>query len=529
MTAKPSAKEWIAAGLLVAVLLVFHWVTLPDGHSWGGDFAMYMAHADNMTGGKAYTDTGYVFNPYHPRVGPRNYPPGFPMMLALPYAVHGDFDFREHVTAGVEALKRWVVLLFAAFLLVLYPYCRGRLSPLGAGVVVAAVGLNPYLWQLKGSLASEVPFFLFLYLGLWLAEKIPGERREGNIDIVLGVAAGLALYMAYATRSVGLVFIPAVLLHDVWRFRRLRRGSLVLLAVAIPLMVFQNISLDILADYGDAVGGAMKESQGPVAKAIGMAKNALSNVGRFPLVFSWSWGGGLPGAMDKGITGILYLTAFIGGWHLLRERIGLSEIFALGYVSALALLPFGGDTRRLVPVLPIFLIFVARSYFDGPLTEDAPPKRRGAKVMAMVLGLLLLTAYVGAYQKFDIGGELEDGVHRADAQEMFSAVKELSEDSICLFFKPRVLAYYTERGSVGFQVGGDTPEQLLGFVEELGVTHVVAGPGDEANAPLRFFASTYPERLYETWSNNRFTIYGVVDETMEAAEDAPGSAALESE
>ncbi len=371
-------KEWIAAAGLALVLLVFHWATLPDGHSWGGDFAMYMAHADNLTSDKAYTDTGYVFNPYHPRVGPRNYPPGFPLTLALPYAVHG-IDFRSEIVPGIEALKRWVVLMFAAFLLVLYPYCRERLTAWGAAAVVLAVGLNPYLWQLKGSLASEVPFFLFLYLGLWLAERIPDERGEGMRDVAFGAAAGLALYLAYATRSVGLVFIPAVLLHDLLRFRKLRRGSLVLLAVAIPLMVYQNVSLDILADYGDAVGGAMKESQGPVAKAVGMVKNALGNAGRFPLVFSWSWGGGLPGPMDLGITGMLFLTAFIGAWHLLRERIGLSEIFALGYVSALALLPFGGDTRRLVPVLPVFLVFVARSYFDGPRTVDPPPKRRGAR------------------------------------------------------------------------------------------------------------------------------------------------------
>ena len=122
--------------------------------------------------------------------------------------------------------------------------------------------------------------------------------------------------------------------------------------------------------------------------------------------------------------------------------------------------------------------------------------------------MLLLLAYAGAYGKLDVGGELEDGVHRADAAELFEAVREqVPEEGVCLFFKPRVLAYFSERPSMGFQVGKDTPEQLMGFVQELGVTHVVAGPGTEANAPLRFFVSKYPEAFDEVWRNERFTIY----------------------
>ena len=72
------------APALICVLLagVFYMLTIRDGHDWGDDFSMYIRHAENIAQGLPYAQSGYIYNPYNPSIGPRMYPPGFPLLLA---------------------------------------------------------------------------------------------------------------------------------------------------------------------------------------------------------------------------------------------------------------------------------------------------------------------------------------------------------------------------------------------------------------------------------------------------------------
>src|SRR4051812_42341810 len=146
----------------VALVATVHLATLRPGHEWGDDFSLYVAHARNLAEGRPYADTGYLYNPNFPSLSPRTYPPVFPLLLAPVYAVFG---------LDLAAMKAFVVLLFTALLGLLAVILRRRLS---APYVVACLllfGLNPYVWQHKDRLLSEVPFLLFAYLSLFLAEK----------------------------------------------------------------------------------------------------------------------------------------------------------------------------------------------------------------------------------------------------------------------------------------------------------------------------------------------------------------------
>jgi hypothetical protein len=67
-----------AALLLAAFLLgiaIFYGFTLRPGHDWGDDFAMYVHHAKNIALGLPYNQTGYIWNPRFPMMGPPTYPP----------------------------------------------------------------------------------------------------------------------------------------------------------------------------------------------------------------------------------------------------------------------------------------------------------------------------------------------------------------------------------------------------------------------------------------------------------------------
>jgi len=66
------SEKWPVA-LVLGVLLVVgmvHVGALRPGQDWGGDFAMYVAHARNLAEGRPYAETGYVYNPDYATVGP---------------------------------------------------------------------------------------------------------------------------------------------------------------------------------------------------------------------------------------------------------------------------------------------------------------------------------------------------------------------------------------------------------------------------------------------------------------------------
>src|SRR5438270_8173447 len=184
-----------ANALIVSSLLLvgaLHLATLSDGHKWGegvgDDFSLYVAHARNLAEGRPYADTGYVYNPQFPALSPRSYPPVFPLLLTPVYLTFG---------LNLFAMKALVVLLFVVFLWVLSLTLRERLPLPCALACLLLVGLNPLLWQFTDRLLSEVPFLLFAYLALFLAQRAYAAQGRGGRAWAWAVAAGLTAYLAF--------------------------------------------------------------------------------------------------------------------------------------------------------------------------------------------------------------------------------------------------------------------------------------------------------------------------------------------
>src|SRR6266851_6468514 len=68
-----------AMAALTVAIAALQLVTIRQGHDWGDDFAMYIAHARNLANGAPYAATGYIANP-HNALGPAAYPPVFPVL-----------------------------------------------------------------------------------------------------------------------------------------------------------------------------------------------------------------------------------------------------------------------------------------------------------------------------------------------------------------------------------------------------------------------------------------------------------------
>jgi hypothetical protein len=138
----------------------------------------------------------------------------FPLTLTLPIALWGiDFD----------AIRRFELIFWAAFLIFLYILARIRLSFPLALLVVVGVGLSPYFFYFKDLIFSETLFIALLYGTFVVAAKLEGGASNAELPLRAGVWLGLMTALCVATRTVGVVMLPSFVVYDLVRFRRLRR------------------------------------------------------------------------------------------------------------------------------------------------------------------------------------------------------------------------------------------------------------------------------------------------------------------
>lgn len=432
---------------LIGALGALHLATLRQGQEWGDDFSLYVAHARNLAEGRPYADTGYVYNPANPVVSPRTYPPIFPLLLVPIYLLWG---------MNLTAMKVWVVLLFLALLAVLALLLSKRLPlPYVAGCL-ALFALNPYVWQQKDRLLSETPFMLFAYLALLLAEKAQQEavRRRA---LLWGLAAGTAAYLAFGTRTVGVVLIPSFLVCDSLRRRRLGTASAAIVAAFLAGVAVQKCLLVVEGSYLDQL----------TFDPLLYARIARTQV--------QAWGTFLENGYNNTARLVLFaclLAAACGAWlSRLREKRGVTacECFFVFNAVLLMFWPAAEYERRfLLPVLPLFFLWVAEGLHRLATTSFG----RLEKPIAAALASAVLLSYAGWYSRLE-AGPIHDGVSTPEAIALFDWVRQQTDPrDVFVFPKPRAFALYTNRRSLAHHHADDSP-RLARTLRKHGATHVV--------------------------------------------------------
>ena len=437
-------RKTLLIAALIAVLGGVHLVTLRDGQEWGDDFSLYVAHARNLAEGRPYADTGYVYNPANPILSPRTYPPIFPLLLVPVYLVFG---------LNLLAMKVFVILLFMALLGVLSFLFQRRLPlPYVLGCLTL-FALNPYVWQQKDRLLSETPFMLFAYLALVWAEK-GQEETDRKRACLWGLLAGTAAYLAFGTRTVGIVLVPSVLLCD-WLRRRLSTASVFIVAAFLAGVAVQKCLLVVEGSYLDQlvfdpvmfarIALSLVRAQGY------FVENGYSNVARL----------------------ILYACLLAPVcWAMLgrmRGRWTVWELFAVFNCMILVFWPAAEYERRfLLPILPLFFLWIA----EGLHRLESTALRRLEMPAAVVLTLAVLLSYAGCYSCMDLG-PIRDGVNSPQAVALFGwARRQTDAHDLFLFQRPRAFALYTGRRALAHHKADD-PERLARTLHKHGVTHLV--------------------------------------------------------
>lgn len=442
-----SRRQDLLVGLLLLIIGVFYCVTIRAGHNWGDDFALYIHHAENIAHGHAYSDTGYIYNPSFPGVGPRNYPPIFPLLLAPVYYFYG---------LNLTAMKAEITLLFLLTLLSIYTLFRKELPFPYLLALLALLGFNPFFWDAKDTILSDGPFLLFFCLTANVAYY---GRREGPTWWRWAALMGLALYLCYGTRTIGVMLLPGLALYDAVRWRRLTRFTLLASAVCGALIVAQWFVIG-------AGESSYKDEFHPSLSAL------AANIDRYGKDLILPWYAGATTLYEKTLSGLIALLALGGAYLRFRKGWTVLEFLLVFYVAFMVIWPKNQGVRLLLPLVPLYLYYVmlgllalTRYWKDG----------RPAAVLAALL-LLVGVDYANAYRKANFA-VIPETNGRQSFNELCQFVRRsTSPKDVFLIWRPRSFGLFTDRRASVYYLTGSSNDNaaLWRYLAKIHANYIVS-------------------------------------------------------
>jgi hypothetical protein len=442
---------------------------------------VFLQHAENISTGRPYAETSFVRDAETAELtGPPAYPPVFPLYLAA----------LSRLGSGSEAMmKAGVVAFFMLFLVTVCGVLRRHLATKQVALVLLLLGLSPYFWNVKDQLLSDIPFAFVAYLVFWLAEvEYEGEwSRSRSLGLTLLI--GLTIFIATATRTLGVTLIPTLIIFEAVKYRRLPVRAALSGLIAVGLSVIQRALSDVAEGY------LAMFSLDPV--------RTVSNL--FEYIFSLKnlfWNGYING-VAVAVWLIVTLLAIYGYRLRLREGFSILEVFAAVYLAPVVLWPFYQGIRFLIPLVPLYLFYGMVGF--AALRARVNPL--AATRVTAVLAILIFGSYAAAYTRVDYG-EVRGGISEPEAVQLFEYVRSSGgPGDLYVFFKPRVLAFYTgARTAVNYQPGDR--DELKDYYDRVGATHVIVRLGDEF---LEELIRTDPRRFAEDYRNPEFAVYALVE------------------
>src|SRR5713226_3153212 len=128
------------------------------------------------------------------------------------------------------------VICFSLAVFVMFRFLIRRMALLPTLLIMGAFVTNPFIWEFKDNVVSEIPFFL-LAAGSLSAMDL-NEQTEWKRSR-LAISAAILVYCAFATRSLGVALIPA-LLPSVLRHRRAPIRLILAIALTVVLIGFHS-------------------------------------------------------------------------------------------------------------------------------------------------------------------------------------------------------------------------------------------------------------------------------------------------
>ena len=472
-------KSNILVTILISIIGIFYLVNIKEGHNWGDDFSIYIHHAKNIVKGIQYSNTGYIVNPFNSAI-PGTYPPVFPFLLAPLYALFG---------LSFVAMKTEVIILFILALFTIYLTFRNTLPFQSLLLLIATISFNYYFLNFSANILSDLPFMFFLYLALFIIEK---SYHFEKLKIWQNILYGFLIYLAYGTRSVGILILFSLVVLDIIKFKKITKSSTQIMIFFITLALLQHVFL--YRDYS------------VIDKNLLSPKLISSNIVNYATSFFFFWYNGYSKVLHIFVFCLFSILSIIGFVVRIKERLTILEIFFVLYIISLIILPGYDPIRYILPIVPLYL------FFAFWLTSRINYSKYGisANFIFFVLLFFILCSYVGGvFIKMDYG-PIGERVTKKEAAELFNYIKiNTGQKDVFIFSKARALALFTDRSASVYHLTSKDKD-LWDYFRHINATYVIASRLFPSDRDFLFpFMERYQDKFQNVFANADFVLYTI--------------------
>jgi hypothetical protein len=470
---------------LIVMISLFYLINMQDGHDWGGDFSMYIMNANNIVKGIPYAQTGYIYNPDMASNGPPVYPPVFPLLLSPFIAIWG---------INLQILKLPGIIFFIGLLIYLNVKIIPKEFPLVFKMIILiCIGLYVNFFLTMESINSDIPFLLFCYIALNRINNLLGEGAKKPINIFEHILTGIFIYLAYGTRSVGLILLPVALIFSFLKNRKISLSIVISLLVPLILIFAQGLLIPQTGSYFDQLPKSLYEM-------ISVLLHSMEYYFQIFLKFFPS-----DDIVFQTILFVIMIFSFaVGLSSHIRKGISSFDLFFFIYLLLMLVWPSYQSWRLLIPIIPIYFLYIIEGMNQivgfvklGWLRKTIP--------VFLLIGVVAL--YSHTYS--EVFPRPLSNIEKKETQELFEIIRtETNSEDVILFFNPRVMALFTERKSVTMMIpppNGDTMSRM----NELEVSVVVRNRNQEygIQPALDQYIATHPENFQLIYENMEFQVF----------------------
>ena len=482
-------KIYILLFIIVALTAAIYLISFRPGHDWGGDFSEYIAQAKSISEG--YDFPGKFVGTY----GSFIYPWGFPLLLSPIYSLFG---------LNIFAMKVYVSLFFLLSLPVIFLLFKRKLISTQILLLVTIFALNPHFFDFKDNVLSDIPFFFFSLLSIFLIQEIIVNKKIWINKFVSYSLIGFFIFCSYLIRSQGILLIPTLSVCQYVSNRKFFKQKLIPYIRSnksefIPYIVF--IALGIVINNIFPRGGSGYYEQLLQNLTI---TSVIRNIYYYTVLISDFFG---IKSISKVLFGITIPFVTLGIIKNAKE-----DYLYLIYVFFTLLLfifwPYQQGLRFIFSILPFYMYFFFVGLSKTPTSLFIPdkfnPLNWNLVNIAGVMLILYSYLYTGAIYYRHHSSVIE-GPYAAESIEMFDYIStNTSEKDIIAFRKPRVMTLYTDRASLWFN-------KLNKFDQTINSKANYLVYKEHLPAPLLITIVENNKESFElVFQNNKFKIYKII-------------------
>lgn len=426
--------------LLFSIPLFF--INVHEQHNWGDDFAQYIKEADNFAKGKPFYETTTIYNHLNPVFGPPQYPPGFPLILSPIIKIWG---------LSVRAMNYFMSFLLACLLFTLYGYYRKYTSSAIAVCLSLLCVYSVEVIDLKSSILSDIPAWLFVALYFLLRHT---EHFSGRRIIALTAIATMAIL----TRS-QYMLIPAaegayLLLLATRQWKNDKRINLEEICTSPSAKIICGTALLFLLLNNfifDTPSSTLGFYQQLASKhAVSFWDTVGSNAGNILELlvsgYQYRTSDTFLNVITRIVAYMLFAFAVIGYITLIKKRLDAADVFFMMLLLFFCCFSQNQDMRYIIASLHFYLLY---AFIGMRRVLPSLLNIRGRKPAIIFTAIY----FVFGYNDFEIRSRkavdpISNTLFPEDKQAFHYIRKNIKDNEPIIFEKSRCLALFTGKQAV---------------------------------------------------------------------------------